>query len=116
MAETLEQALADEREDLQVLRQKGFTQEADMLERTIERLARAAAPYLDWLSEKEAVLRSAHSVEWLRARYPVLEAQGLARRNPHNARERQYLRVAVPQRANVSAAREAGARGERLRA
>lgn len=116
MVETLEQAIADEREAIGILRGRGFTREAEMLEHTVERIARAAAPFLDWLSEKEAVLRSSHAAEWHRARYPILEAQGLARRNPHNPRERQYLRVSVPQRANVSAAREAGSRGERMRA
>lgn len=116
MAETLEQALADEREAISMLRGRGFTREAELLEHSVERLARAAAPFLDFLSEKEAMLRSAHSEEWLRALYPRLEAQGLARRNPNNPRERQYLRCAIPQRANVSAAREAGARGERMRA
>ena len=111
--ETLEQAIADEREDAGMLRAKGFLREAELLERTIERIAKAASPFLDWLSETEAVLRSGQAKEWHRARFAILEAQGLARHNPHALRERQYLRVAVPQRANPSAAREAGRRGER---
>ena len=56
------------------------------------------------------MLRSGHSADWHRAQFPSLEAQGLARRH---GRQRQYLRCVVPQRANLSAAREAGLRGER---
>ena len=111
---TLTQVLADERAELAVLRRKGLVREAELLEHTLDRIARAAEPFTDWLSEKEAVLRSAHAAEWHRARFAALEAQGLARKSPTNPRERQYLRCAVPQRANLSAAREAGERGERI--
>lgn len=114
MSETLEQAIADERGDVAVLRRKGMGREADAIEKAVERIAAAAAPFLDWLSEGEAVLRSSHSREWLRERFPSLADQGLARWNPARPRERQYLRCAVPQRANTSAARDAGRRGERL--
>ena len=112
--ESLVDVIADERGQAAVLRHKGFVREAEMIERFAERVARAAAPFIDWLSEKEAVLRSGHSADWHRARFAQLEAQGLARWNPERPRERQYLRCVVPQRANTSAARVAGLRGERL--
>jgi hypothetical protein len=112
--ETLDQAIANEREDLQVLRKNGLQREAEIIERVLARVARAAEPFIDWLSETNAALRSDRSLEWLRKQFPALEAQGLARWNPAKPTERQYLRCAVPQRANTSAAREAGARGERM--
>lgn len=112
--ETLETVIASEREDAAVLRRKGMVREAEMLEQAIARIAKAAAPFTDWLSENEASLRSARSVSWLRSQFPSLLEQGLARQNPSRPTERQFLRCAIPQRANTSAAREAGARGERL--
>ena len=112
--ETLEQAFADEREELGVLRRKGFAADADRIERVIDRLAKAASPFIDWLSENDARLRSNRSIDWLRAQFPALQSQGLARWNPARPNQRQFLRCAIPQRANTSAAREAGARGERL--
>jgi hypothetical protein len=113
MQETLEQAFIDEKGDLAVLRAKGMAREAEMLERVITRLERAAMPFIDWLSESEAVLRSNHNAAWHRARFAQLESQGLARFHPERPRERQYLSCAIPQRANTSAAREAGRRGDR---
>jgi hypothetical protein len=58
MTETLEQVLADERGDAAVMRAKGFTREAEMVEKMCDRFATAAADFLDWLSEDEAMLRS----------------------------------------------------------
>ena len=113
--ESITDVIADERGQAAVLRHNGYVREADARERLLDRVARAAAPFTDWLSEKEAVLRSGHSAEWHRARFPQLLAQGLARIHPERPRERQYLRCVVPQRANVSAARAAGRRGERYR-
>lgn len=113
-AETLEEAIASEREDAAVLRRKGFVADAERIERVLERVARAAEPFTEWLSEREAALRSGRSTDWLRAQFPGLQAQGLARFGQARPTDRQFLRCAIPQRANTSAAREAGARGERL--
>lgn len=114
MTETLGEAIASEREDLEILRRKGYTTDAERIEKVLDRITTAAAPFLDWLNEKEAALRSARSIDWLRDQFPSLLEQGLARWNPTRPKERQFLRCAIPQRANTSAAREAGARGERL--
>lgn len=112
-AETLEQVIADEREDLEILRRKGYERDAERIGKVLDRIAKAAQPFTDWLNEREAALRSARSVAWIREQFPALESQGLARWNPNRPSERQFLRCAIPQRANTSAAREAGARGER---
>lgn len=112
--ETLEQALDGERRDAGVLRDKGLTREAEMIDRVVARLARAAMPFTDWLSERDARLRSQWSRERLRAAFPKLEAQGLARFNPASPKDRQFLRCAIPQAANLSAAREAGRRGAKV--
>lgn len=113
--ESLSQAITAEREKLAQLRTDKFKEAPlDYLERAIARIESAALPFTDWLSESEAKLRSNQSRDWLRDRFPLWESQGLARWNPAQTKQRQYLRCVVPQRANVAAAREAGLRGERL--
>ncbi|NUO65777.1 MAG: hypothetical protein HOQ34_19620 [Gemmatimonadaceae bacterium] len=110
MAESLEEVLADERGRAQVLRAAGHTREADNLDRLLDRVRASAVDYLDWLSEAEARLRSGKSVEWLRARFAGWAAAGHARLD---GRRRLYRQLIVPKRANESAAREAGRRGDR---
>lgn len=78
---------------------------ADALERLIDDVAESASPFLDWLSEAEAQLRSGHHRAWLRKRFPAWQRQGLARWNPHRSRERQYLKVAIPLALNLDAIR-----------
>jgi hypothetical protein len=112
--ETLDQAIANEREELGLLRKRGLNREAEMIEASIARIARAAEPFVDWLSEGEAQLMSGHRADWLRKNFASWAARGLARWNPLKTDERQYLRCVLPQRANRSAAREAGRRGERV--
>ena len=110
MPELLEQVLADEREDVAVLRRKGDPRTAEILERVLDRVARAAEPFTTWLSEKDAMLRSGKAVPWLRDRFPMWERQGLARRDPVHPRKRQYLECIVPVRLNLDAVRADAAR------
>lgn len=104
---TLEQVLADERGDAQVLRRNGHGRDADLAERICDKVAAAAEEYLRWLSEEDARLRSGWSVTRLRSHFGEWERQGHARRD---GRRRLYRMLIVPQRANTLAARDAGRR------
>jgi hypothetical protein len=111
--ESLEEVLADERGRAQVLRSAGHDREAENLDRLLDRVRTAAVDYLDWLTEPEARLRSGKSVEWLRARFAAWAAAGHARHDAQSRGKRLYRQLIVPRRANESAAREAGRRGDR---
>lgn len=111
---TLEQVLADYREDAQVLRAHGHGHDAQLIEKILHDVELATVDVREWLSEGEARLRSGKSAGWLRARFPEWAAAGHARLNPNRPRERQYRQIVVPRRANPDAAREAGFRGERF--
>ena len=103
-SDTLEQALADMRGDLAVLRRNGQrTIPLDVYEKAIERVASTASDYLKFVSEKEAMVRADKSSDWFRTRFPEWERQGNARKNPLNPRERQYRLLIVPVAARLSA-------------
>ena len=104
---SLEQVLADAREDAQALRRHGHKHDAELIEALADKVQASAYEYLNWLTESEARLRSGHSVEFLRVRFPAWLKAGLAR---WDGKKRQYRAVVVPQRANREAAREAGRR------
>ena len=111
MSESLSDVLESESHKLSQYRVDGF--EAIPLAAVLKmlgRVASAALPFTDWLSEGEAKLRSNRTDTWLRAQFPAWESQGLARWNPAKPKQRQYLRAAVPLRVNVDAAREEGRR------
>lgn len=107
MNESLEQVLADERGQAQVLRHNGHPREAEIIERVCDRVGSAAEDYLRFLSEDDASLMSARAQGWFKARFPQWEALGHARKV--NGR-RYYRMLIIPKRANVSAAREEGKR------
>ncbi|MBA2683466.1 MAG: hypothetical protein H0U66_03115 [Gemmatimonadaceae bacterium] len=111
MIEPLEQVLADMRGEAAVLRRHGDTRTADVLDGTVDRVKSAAEDFITWLSESDAHLRSGKAIPWLRSRYPEWSEAGHARLNARGQRE--YRLVVIPRRANISAAREAGRRGER---
>ena len=104
---TLEQVLADGRDEAAVLRRNGHVAQAETLSRFIDAVLESAEDYLTWLSEGEARLRSGHSVEWLRGRFAGLQSQGLAKLE---GKRRMYRAVGIPQRPNLEAARMAGRR------
>lgn len=114
MAEALEQVLSDMRGEAQVLRKHKDDRTADVIDSLVDRVKSAAEDLITWLSEPEAQLRSGRSLPWLRHRYPEWEESGHARLNQKGHRE--YRLIVIPRRANVSAAREAGRRGERRHA
>ena len=108
---TLEQVLADERGQAAVLRAKGHELEARVIESLCDRVAHASRDYLLWLSEPDAALWSGKSAAWLRARFTELQEHGNAETR---GRVRYYRAICLPRRADLSGAREAGRRGERV--
>lgn len=105
---SLEQVLADWREEAAILRRVGLTAEADRRELMANQVADAAAEFLEWMGEDDARAASGRSAEYFRARFPEWERAGHARKR---GRRREYRVVIVPRRANLSAAYEAGRRG-----
>lgn len=103
----LEQVIADWRGDAAVLKSRGHTHDAKLLEDCADQAARSAEDYIRFLDEGSAQLRSGRSIEWLRTQFPKWESDGHARRV--NGR-RQYRKLIIPQRVNISAAREEGKR------
>ncbi len=110
MSESLDVVIADIRSDAQVLRAAGHEKQAAYIEQACGRVAAAAEPFLTWLSEADAGLRSGFKPGYFRARFARWEAQGCARLAPRNHRERQYLEIVIPVRANLDAARAAARR------
>lgn len=98
----LAQVLTDWSGQGAVLRARGHGREADHIEQLVGEVKAAAAPYLDWLSEDEAMLRSGRSRGYLRTRYPEWASEDMARLD---GRRRKYRRCIVPRRANIDTAR-----------
>lgn len=105
MTETLEQVLADAREDAEVLKRTGHRHDAELTEQLLDRVERSARLFLLWLNEEEAQLWSGMSLRWLRAEYSKLVALGFA--EERNGRRR-FRACALPRRADLDAMREAG--------
>jgi len=115
MTESLEQVLADETEDIAVLRRLGHGDEADIRSRVVERVRAASEDFISWLTEREAMLWSGKKGDWFRSHRPAWERDGHARRSEHNARTWLYRRCVLPRGASIDAARadaERAARGE----
>ncbi len=108
----LSQVLADWRGDAAVLRRAGHAADAERLERMADQVSSTAAPYLTWLSETDAMLRSGRTREWLRGRFAGWEAEGHARLAN---RERQYRELIIPRRPEITSAHEAGRQAARAR-
>ena len=107
---TLEQVLADFREEAAVLKRAGHPVQAAGIDRLCDAVAEATEDYRTWLSESDARLQSGRSVEWLRGQFPRWLDLGLARLS---GKKREYRAMIVPRRANASAAREAGRKAGR---
>jgi hypothetical protein len=102
----LAQVLTDARGDLAVLRKHGATVPVDRVAELIEGVAEAAYPFVTFISETEAIVRSDHRAPWFRQRFEDWKRQGYARYNPRHAKEREYLLAVVPLRHDVEAVRE----------
>lgn len=101
----LEQVLADWRERASALRACHRQLDAELIDDVCRDVAQAAEDYIRWLTEEDAALRSGRSLTWIRSRFSEWEREGHARRE---GRRRLYRQVVIPQRANPTAAREAG--------
>lgn len=99
----LEQLLADWRSDAQALRRQGIVERADWLDQRADEVKASAIPWLTWLSEKEAMLKSGLTQKWFRIRFSGWLDVGLARWDGKN---RQFRDCVVPQRKHRSAVRE----------
>lgn len=114
MARTLEQVIADSREEAAVLRSHGHGAQATSIEAVCDRVADSMRPWLATLSESEAMLRSGRGVSFFRSRFAEWERQGFAQLDDKG--KRRYRECIVPLRPQDEAARLAGERGESLRA
>ena len=110
MADTLEQVLSDLRGEAAVLRKHGDARVADVMDGIVDRVKRAAEDYITWLEEDDAMMRSAHQRRWFRAQFPTWAAEGNAKKE---SGKHYYRQIIVPQRANLSAAREDARRAAR---
>jgi hypothetical protein len=106
----LRQIIADLREEADVLKRARQSEEAQYREDLARRLANAGEDLWTFIDEAAAMLKSGLEARTLRARFRWLKECGLARYGVR--RQRQYLAVAIPQRADTTAAYEAGRQGE----
>lgn len=112
----LETMLADWRQRAQLLRAEGHPVQAGTYDRACEEIGGVMRPFLTWLSESEAQLRSGWSVERLRSAFPEWEEMGCARKSGDGRRaKRQYREFIVPARVLEADARQAGLRGGSLK-
>jgi hypothetical protein len=106
----LMQIVANLREEAFTLKRAGHPEEAQYREELARQLANAGEDLWTFIDEPAAMLKSGLEARTLRFRFRWLKECGLARYGPR--RQRQYLAVAVPQRADTTAAYEAGRQGE----
>lgn len=102
----LAQVITDARGDLAVLQKHGASVPIDRVAELIEGVAEAAYPFVTFIAESEAVVRSDHRAPWFRQRFEDWKRQGYARYNPRRPKERQYLLAVVPLRHDVEAIKE----------
>lgn len=112
VSESLEQVLADWREEASILDSHGHKAQGASIEKLCDAVADAAREYLVWVSEEDAMRRSRHQRSWLRNRFKEWERAGHARYRGRGKRE--YRLIIVPQGANESAAYESGRQAGRL--
>jgi hypothetical protein len=112
--DTLEQVIADAREEAQILRSHGHATQAHSIEALCEKVAGSMRSFLTIMSENEAKLRSGWTTERLRSRFAEWESRGLAMLDAKGRRV--YREITVPARTQDDAARLRGERGESIRA
>ena len=105
MTPQIEDVLEELRRDAATFKRTGQERQFEYWSSVVDKVAAATEDYRRYLSEEDAVLRSAKSVGWLRSRFAEWERQGNAKRD---GKRRLYRQVIVPMRANPSAARAAG--------
>jgi len=103
------QVLADARRDADVLKRHGEPRTADALLMLCANVEESVSYHLAWLSETEALARSAKSVDYFRARRDQWVLDGLAKKD---GRRWFYRRCIVP-RSRLSGLQRAEAAMER---
>jgi hypothetical protein len=106
MSRDLSQVLADWRGDAAVLRRRGETKQAELLEQCARETQQSAEEWLLWLSEGDAALRAGRTKAWMKARFEQMKREGHARQTGRHTRL--YRACAVPRKANILGAAEAG--------
>jgi len=99
MARSLETVIADWQSNADAADRIGEGVKARLIRTIIREVSDAAADYLVFASETEAILYSAKSKEWLRRQFPIWERQGNARWNGRKLRL--YRRCVLPRRAEI---------------
>ncbi len=98
--------LADMASDADALERTGNLKQADYLRAAVARIRTAAEDYMTWLSEPDAILKSALSERTLRRRFRDMLDCGTARYG--SKRQREYLSMCVPNRPDVQQQRARG--------
>jgi hypothetical protein len=106
----LRQIIADLREEADALARARHPEASIYRRELAKRLADAGEDSWTYLSEDDAMIKSGLAARTLRSRFRYLKECGLARYGKNGRRE--YLAIAVPQRADTAAAYEAGRQGE----
>ncbi len=109
----LEQVLLRLASDARALKQYGHGEQARAMEHIIAEVRYAARDYLAWIPESEAVERSGHSVEWLRARRNAWREDGLAEKHEEGWF---YCKLVIPKRATTPRLEAVRAEAKRLAA
>ena len=94
------------RDDAEVLRRAGSGAFGDMLAYFAAEFETAVEPYITWMPESDAMLRSGRRREWLRAKFPAWERDGNAQQLARG--HRWYRQCVVPVAAQTSEATLAG--------
>jgi hypothetical protein len=102
----LETVLRDAEIEAAVLTKNGHGPQGATLARFVAAVKEAAADYLEWIPEGAAMSRSAHAVDWFKARRDVWQEEGLAEQRGRTW----YYRRCVIERRKLSSIVRAEAR------
>lgn len=91
---SLEQILADAREEATTLARYGHKDSAAALDGLLDKMTGALREYLTWHDEKGAATLSGNSLGYFHLRFKDWEARGLARSRGRGQRE--YREVVIP--------------------
>jgi hypothetical protein len=92
---SVEQVLSEQRSTAAVLRRCGQRELAATLERVCDQFEEAAAPFLLWVTEAEALAVTGRSLRWLRTRYARWVDEGHAIRRGST---RLYRSIILPRK------------------
>jgi hypothetical protein len=95
----LEEVLARWRSDAAVLRRNDAKQNASVLERCCHEVELAAADYLTWLTEEQAMAKSGRAREWLKTRWARWQMDGNAKLD-RDQKRRLYRSCSIPRKQN----------------